>query len=121
MQYAIVSGQKQEPLPQMKGVCEICGAETIAKCGEKVRWHWAHRTKQSCDPWWENETQWHRDWKAHFPESYREVSFRCEKTDEKHRADVVTDKKLVLEIQNSPISLAELRSREEFYKNLVWV
>ena len=104
-----------------KGICEICHSDTVAKCGEKIMWHWAHKSKQSCDPWWENETEWHRKWKAEFPEQYREVTFECADTGERHRADIVTDKGMVVEIQNSPISLEELRSREAFYENLVWV
>ena len=121
MQYALVSDQRREPFPRGKGNCDICGAETLAKCGEKVIWHWAHKGRQSCDPWWENETEWHRAWKAEFPESYREVSFRCQETGETHRADIISERGLVVEVQNSPINLEELRSREAFYKNLVWV
>lgn len=121
MQYSLVDRQKLQPFPKGKGVCEICNAETLAKCGEKVMWHWAHKAKRSCDPWWESETEWHRNWKAYFPEDYREVAFQCEQTGEIHRADIITDRGIVVEIQNSPISLEELRSREAFYKNLLWL
>jgi hypothetical protein len=121
MQYSTVSGQRVLPFPKGKGVCVMCDAETLAKCGEKVMWHWAHKSKQDCDPWWENETEWHRNWKSQFPENFREVVFECPETGEKHRADIVTEKGMVLEIQNSPMNLEELRSRETFYKNLVWI
>ncbi len=121
MQYSYVDGQKLSPFPKAKGVCDICGSDTIAKCGEKVMWHWAHKSNRECDPWWENETEWHRNWKAEFPEEFREVAHQCEVTGEKHRADIKADNGIILEIQNSPISLEELRSREDFYKNLVWI
>jgi hypothetical protein len=121
MQYSTVNGQRVLPFPKGKGVCDMCGAETLAKCGETVMWHWAHKSKKDCDPWWENETEWHRNWKSQFPENFREVVFECPETGEKHRADIVTEKGMVLEIQNSPMNLEELRSREAFYKNLVWV
>ena len=121
MQYSTVNGHRVLPFPKGRGVCDMCGAETLAKCGEKVMWHWAHKSKKDCDPWWENETEWHRNWKSEFPEGFREIVFECPETGEKHRADIVTDKGMVLEIQNSPISLEELRSREAFYKNLVWI
>lgn len=121
MQYSYIDGQKVTPFPRAKGTCDICGAETIAKCGEKKIWHWAHKSKLECDPWWENETEWHREWKEKFPESFREVIHRCDVTGEKHRADIKSDSGIILEIQNSPISLEELRSREAFYKNLLWI
>jgi len=121
MQFSLVENERKMPFPMGKGTCEVCGAETISKCGPKVMWHWAHKTKQSCDPWWENETEWHRKWKEEFPESYREVAYTCPNTGEIHRADIATEHGLFLEIQNSPMSLAELKSREGFYKNLVWL
>ncbi len=121
MQYSTVNGQKALPFSKGKGNCDICGSDTIAKCGEKVMWHWAHKSKMECDPWWENETEWHRKWKEHFPENFREIIHHCETTGEKHRADIKSDNGIILEIQNSPISLEELRSRENFYKNLVWI
>lgn len=121
MQYSSVNGQKTLPYPKAKGMCEVCGAETLAKCGEKVMWHWAHKSKMECDPWWENETEWHRSWKEKFPESFREIIHKCEISGEMHRADIKSVNGIILEIQNSPISLEELRSREDFYKNLVWI
>ena len=121
MQYSTVNGRRSLPFPKGSGICDICGAETLSKCGEKVMWHWAHKSKKDCDPWWENETEWHRSWKSEFPEEFREVVFEDHETGEKHRADIVADKGMVLEIQNSPISLEELRSREAFYNNLVWM
>lgn len=121
MQYSSVNGHKVLPYPKAKGTCEICGAETLAKCGEKIMWHWAHKSKMECDPWWENETEWHREWKEKFSENFREIVHTCSTTGEKHRADIKSDKGIILEVQNSPISLEELKSRESFYKNLVWI
>jgi hypothetical protein len=121
MQFSIVNNQRTIPFPKGKGVCEICEAGTLSKCGEKVMWHWAHKSKMECDPWWENETEWHRQWKEEFPESFREIVHKDPISGEVHRADIKSDKGIILEIQNSPISLDELRSREDFYKNLVWI
>ena len=92
----------------------------IAKCGEVKVWHWAHRGKRICDPWWENETEWHRAWKAKFPDHWQEIVHKAP-DGEKHIADVKTDQGWVLEFQHSPISPEERRSRSEFYKKLAWV
>lgn len=121
MQYSIVNGERILPFPKGKGSCAICGAETHAKCGTIKIWHWAHSSKLECDPWWENETEWHRHWKERFPTSFREVVHTCHVTGEKHRADIKTSNNVVVEIQNSPITLEELYSRERFYKNMVWI
>lgn len=121
MQYSYVDGRKVLAFPKGKGVCNVCNSDTIAKCGEKIMWHWAHKSKMDCDSWWENETEWHRNWKEQFPEEFREIVHHCEVTGEKHRADIKSDSGIILEIQNSPISLEELRSRESFYKNLLWI
>ena len=40
---------------------------------------------------------------------------------EKHIADVKTDQDCVIEFQHTYIKPDERRSREEFYKNIVWV
>ena len=92
----------------------------LAKCGPKVIWHWAHAGRRHCDPWWENETAWHRQWKSYFPEAAREV-VHFDSTGERHVADVKTSRGMVIEFQNSPMPLDELRSREAFYGKLMWI
>jgi competence protein CoiA len=92
----------------------------VAKCGEVRIWHWAHQGRRCSDPWWENETPWHRAWKDRFPIDWQEVGQKAD-NGEWHIADVLTDHGWVLEFQHSPIPPAERRSRETFYRKLVWV
>ncbi|MGF1879188.1 hypothetical protein L4D77_28445 [Photobacterium frigidiphilum] len=120
MKFAIVNGSKQAPSPKVKGICQYCGKPTVSKCGVKVRWHWAHARKESCDPWWDNESQWHRDWKSHWAFENQEV-VAFDETGEKHIADVKSPNGTVIEFQNSPMSQKELQSREQFYGDMVWV
>lgn len=82
--------------------------------------HWAHYRTRDCDPWWENETPWHREWKNLFPIECREVSHTAE-DGEIHRADIKTSTGIIIEVQHSTITDAERISREEFYQNLVWI
>lgn len=121
MKYSIVNGKREEAFPAGKGICELCLNETIAKCGRKKINHWAHKNLKECDPWWENETPWHREWKNHFPSEWQEVIHKDELSNEQHRADVNTEKGWILEFQNSPINLDEIKSRENFYKKLIWI
>lgn len=98
----------------------MCGAPALAKCGPKVMHHWAHAGRRNCDPWWENETEWHRSWKNLFPPECREVCHMAS-DGEIHRADIKTPGGLYIEVQHSAMSEVERTSREKFYKNLVWV
>lgn len=93
----------------------------IAKCGQFVRWHWAHKSRMTCDPWLESETDWHRYWKDAFPVDCQEVVHIDDRTQEKHIADVKTAGGFVVEVQHSGISEKEARSRENFYKEMIWI
>lgn len=121
MKYAIVDGNKVTAFKGGRGKCPTCPSEMIAKCGEDVMHHWAHKSKMKCDPWWEPETQWHRDWKNHYPENWQEVIKHDETTGEKHIADVQTKDGLTIEFQHSAIKPEERVAREGFYKNMVWI
>ncbi|WP_085462615.1 CoiA-like domain protein [Mesorhizobium australicum] len=102
MQYALVDRERRESFPGGRGACPTCGSAMISKCGPRIMHHWAHFGRRNCDPWWENETPWHREWKNRFPEECRERS-HVAPDGEIHRADIKTP------------------SRETFYENLVWV
>ncbi len=120
MQYALVNNIRQEAFAGGKGTCPTCSADMVAKCGNRIVHHWAHAHRQNCDPWWENETPWHREWKNMFPPECREISHTAG-NGEVHRADVKTQTGIVIEIQHSAITDEERLSREQFYGNLVWV
>ena len=120
MKFSLVNGQHQEAQPNLSGMCPACGHPMVAKCGEVKIWHWAHKRRRPCDPWWENETEWHRAWKEQFPVHWQEVVHEA-KNGEKHIADVKTDHGWVIEFQHSYIKPEERRSRDTFYPKLVWV
>jgi competence protein CoiA len=120
MKFALVEGQRQEAQPHLSGKCPACDQPMIAKCGEKRVRHWAHKSTFFCDHWWESETEWHRNWKDQFPASWQEFIYRAA-NGERHIADVRTDHEWVIELQHSYIKPEERRSRDAFYKKLVWV
>ena len=120
MRFALVDGQRREAESGLSGECDSCGSALVAKCGEVRVRHWAHRARRNCDPWWENETEWHRSWKARFPDDWQEVLHRAA-DGERHRADVKTAHGWALEFQHSYIKPEERRSREAFYAKLMWV
>lgn len=121
MEVALVNGERAAPAPGLKGKCPLCGKPTQAKCGPIIRWHWAHAGRRHCDPWMENEGPWHRAWKALFPFEWQEV-VAYDHTGEKHIADVKRPDGTVVELQNSPMSIEEMQSREDFYGNqMMWI
>ncbi|CAE6969274.1 hypothetical protein R69608_07196 [Paraburkholderia nemoris] len=123
MRLAFVDGEKKEATPGLKGVCvnPFCSSPMVAKCGRVKIWHWAHKGRKPCDPWCESETQWHRDWKDRFPFDWQEIVHQDARSGEVHIADVKTPHGLVLEFQHSPISPDEMKSREDFYGEMVWI
>ncbi|OSZ79036.1 hypothetical protein CAP35_12535 [Chitinophagaceae bacterium IBVUCB1] len=121
MKIALVDNIRTGATKGATGICPCCGSQVIARCGEIRVDHWAHKGARHCDPWWENETDWHRSWKGNFSADWQEVIASDEITGEKHIADIKTDYGLVIEFQHSRIDPVERRAREKFYKNMIWV
>ena len=120
MKFALVNGERREAQPNLSGECTSCGNPMVAKCGELRVWHWAHKGRLLCDPWWEKETAWHRAWKDQFPAEWQENVHRSG-DGERHVADVKTGDGWVIEFQHSHLTPEERRSREAFYPKLIWV
>ena len=119
MRFALSNNERIEPSKGAKGLCPCCGSELVAKCGEIKVHHWSHK-KKCDDHWWENETEWHRNWKNKFPKEWQEIIQRDE-SGEKHIADVKTSSGWTIEFQHSPISKEERDSRDYFYNKLIWI
>ena len=119
MRFALSNNERIEPSKGAKGLCPCCGSELVAKCGEIKVHHWSHK-KKCDDHWWENETDWHRNWKNQFPKEWQEIIQRDE-SGEKHIADVKTGSGWTIEFQHSPISKEERDSRDYFYNKLIWI
>ena len=120
MQFALVNDMRCEASRGAKGSCQACRGAMIAKCGPRVIHHWAHLGRRDCDPWWENETAWHRAWKELFPPECREICHPAP-DGEVHRSDIKTQSGIYIEVQHSAMSDAERLAREAFYGNLIWV
>lgn len=104
-----------EPSPGKRAICPICKREVIAKCGEIITWHWSHLNLSECDSWSEPNNEWHYTWKKRFPAK------RCEVLIENRVADIVTANNEVIKLQKSYISPYDIKKRENFFKNMIWV
>lgn len=119
--------------PGAVGFCPVCGSVVKAKCGDIYIWHWAHvdfddqRRTADCDSWHEPEGPWHFFWKERVPQHMREYVLRrqCmvdgEPTEVVHRADILNSRGTVIELQHSRISVADIRARESFYIDMIWI
>lgn len=112
------TGKRISPRPGGRGGCPFCKSEVIAKCGEIKTWHWAHKSLITCDSWGEPEGDWHYGWKKLAGLDNTEITI--EKDGKRHRADIIIEG-LVIELQHSPLPVPEVREREEFYGNMMWV
>ena len=122
MKFALLNGNKTEAKPNLIAECLNCGKQVRSYCGEQIIHHWKHISLSECDDWYESETEWHREWKNHFDNSYQEVIKFNELTNEKHIADVYNSvKNVVLEFQHSPIEIKEIEAREIFYDRMICI
>jgi len=120
MIWALVENQKIETIPKTMGNCLLCNEQVFSKCGEVNVWHWAHLKTENCDSWYEPETFWHKHWKLTFGKENTEIIIK--KNAKRHIADVYTNKKIVIELQNSLISKSVIREREAFYgEKMIWL
>lgn len=105
-----------------RALCPGCKKEVTGKIYKYKKDHWAH-LKRDCDNWYEPLSDWHIEWQNYFPNQNREVTLFDKTNQEFHRADIMLDNGIVIEIQNSPIVITEVEERENFYnkKGLIWI
>lgn len=115
LRYAFVNDVRTLPTPGARATCPDCEDTLIAVCGEVVTHHWRHLTGSDCDSWSENVGPWHVSWQSLVDPRYVEVSLG------EHRADIRTANDVVIELQHSPIKPDDIRARESFYGNMIWV
>lgn len=116
MMLASLAGARVPATPGAAGAaCPGCGQPVIPKCGQVNIWHWAHARGADCDPWYEPMTAWHLAWQETVPAARREIVMG------NHRADIVTGRGQVVEIQHSHLSVEEIAERERHYGPMIWI
>src|SRR4030042_5208785 len=88
--------------PGAEGFCSLCGKRLIPHRHHRYPNHWAHNKGEECDPWWENQSAWHRNWENQVDEQFRERPI--EKNGKKHIADILLVSDVVVELQHTPLS-----------------
>lgn len=101
------------PNPKSRALCPSCKKTVIAKCGDKMSWHWAHEVDGNCEK--KNKGPWHSRMQSMFDIKNCEVSFTY--NGETRRADVVQGD-CVYEFQDSHITQDEITARDKFYRSL---
>ena len=119
MRYASVNGVRQEAEQKLRGTCPYCDRVVFAKCGQQRIWHWSHLGKLDVILGESPRRFGIASGRTSFPQiggrSGRRSKWRmsCRRCQE--------DRGLVIEFQRSHITPDERISRENFYRNMVWV
>lgn len=115
------SGNKVFPTKNIAATCPGCDEPVIAcmttllnQDGTPRANYWRH--KSDCDCFvYEEMSQWHVDWQNEFHPDWQEYWVG------KHRADVMLNYGIALEIQKSAIQHADVTARQCAYGALIWV
>lgn len=118
MDRAMIDGELKPPTKGAHGVCPDCHGKVVAHVGTDTS-YFSHLPRFPWDKWWEPETRWHIEWKEHFSIGQRENSIL--KSSKEHIADVQTLQPIVIEFQHSRLSGDNIKERENFYGDMVWV
>jgi competence protein CoiA len=116
MQHALINGRRTEASSGAKATCPTCGSDMVAKCGPRIVHHWAHTGRPDCDPWWENETPWHREWKNLFPPGCREICHAAPDGEVQGQISRHRNRSPAFRHHRRGTALAEA-----FYGNLIWI
>lgn len=122
MIYALKDGEKTLPYKGGRAKCPFCFETVVACTGLIVPHYWRHEAKSKSNCLAENyesETEWHFTFKGLFDKESVEV--RIVKGGIARIADVSLPNGMVLEIQKSSITAEEIKKRNKFYKNIVWL
>lgn len=104
------TGERIAPTRRDDCVCPVCGEPVVARLGDMVVHHWAHRPGAvECDTWSEGPSEWHRYWQSAVTLDRREVVIG------RHRADALLPGGAVMEVQHSSIPAWEAQERTRFY------
>jgi len=87
----------------------------IAECGQINTHHWAQESRDDCDAWSESICPWHLWWQGLVRPKFVEVVRGA------HRADIVGNGWVVIELQHYSISAEDVPAREAFYCDMVWL
>lgn len=64
---ATKNGERTLAKKNIKATCPYCKGNLIAKCGDIIVHHWAHKEAKTC-PYSQGMTQWHYKWLANYDE-----------------------------------------------------
>ena len=117
MDKALINGVLRAPFKNAHGICPECLGKVVAHMGDTE--YFSHLPRFPWDKWWEPETHLHIAWKEHFLLGQRENTVW--KSSKKHIADVKTSQPIVIEFQHCRISAENIKERENFYGDMVWV
>ena len=108
-----------------EGFCPCCGKSLNARAGEIRRPHWAHTSVERCDEWWENEEEWHYEWRKliDITEHSCEVDIEnvLEKDNVRHFYDARINNRLSIILRRGKLSEDQIQQYESFFGDMLWI
>jgi len=110
--------------------CPTCNGNMLIRKGNINVHHWAHKKGCCKDTWAHGKmTPWHLSWQLACIRNAVEVVIEKNNNDLdnqkekkiKHRADIIGNNGIIIELQHSSINPEDIKKREEFYDNMIWV
>ena len=109
------------------GYCPCCKKRMIAKVGTGIRRsHWAHRHAERCDEWWEDESEWHINWRNLFLEKAGnkhcvDIENVLEKNGRRHFYDIRLYNRLAIILRRARLTDERQHEYEDFFGEMLWM
>ncbi len=118
----IVFAMRSEKGHLPEAFCPCCKKPLLLRAGNVRRAHWAHLTAESCDEWWEKESEWRNKWVHKLCELPNvDIENVIEKDGAKHFYDARFNESLVVICRRKKIPANQLINREDFFGDMVWL
>ena len=106
--------------------CPCCGKAMVSRVGDQRRPHWAHKSAERCDEWWEVESDWHIEWRKRFlvaakPDVKVEIEDVLEKEGSRHFSDIRIEDRLSIVLRRARMDDAMKAERLAFFGDLIWL
>ena len=112
----IVFAMRGEKGHLSEAFCPCCKKPLLLRAGNIRRAHWAHLTAESCDEWWENESEWRNKWLHKLCELPNvDIENVIEKDGAKHFYAAQFNESLVVICRRKKIPVNQLVNREDFF------
>lgn len=101
-------------------ICQFCKSPLITTKNLSSILYWHHKSAYTnCDKWYNSVSEWQFEWISNFPIEWQEVIILND--NDMHIANIKLPNNVILKFQDEKLTSEEIKKREEFFKNLIWI